>query len=189
VHQVFGGLREIPLDVTAAARVVVEDAQRNRQTPLAIRGKHLERSTVEVEMPERPNVRGFIAADLSGVAPYFGAHFAGTLAATEPRLAQQAMSLHIPLDRGIGGEPSQERIDLGQSGEVVVVKLVAPVRVITVVKLKSLGERSRQANLPAVLAYGAAQGADWVVALAARYVVPSGDGVCCEVHVASGHRM
>jgi type III secretion system FlhB-like substrate exporter len=61
--------------------------------------------------------------------------------------------------------------------------------VITVLKLESLGEGSRQANLPAVLAQGAAQGADRVVALAARRVVPSGDGVCCEVHVASGHRM
>jgi len=63
------------------------------------------------------------------------------------------------------------------------------VGVITVLKLESLGEGSRQGDLPAVFAHGAAQGADRVVALAARRVVPSGDGVCCELHVASGHGM
>jgi len=107
VHQVFGSLREIPLDVAAESRVVVEDAQRHRGVPLAFRSEHLERSMVEVEMPERPDVRGFVAADLSGLASCFGAHFAGTLAETKPRLAQPAVSLHVPLDRGIGGEPSQ----------------------------------------------------------------------------------
>jgi hypothetical protein len=61
------------------------------------------------------------------------------------------------------------------------------VGVIKVLKLESLGEGSRQGNLPAVFAHGAAQGADRVVALPARRVVPSGDGVCRELHVASGH--
>ena len=44
-------------------------------------------------------------------------------------------------------------------------KLVAPVRVIAVLKLESLGEGRCQGYLAAVLAHGAAQGADWVVAL------------------------
>jgi hypothetical protein len=169
--------------------MIVENAQRDRGTPLAVWSEHLERSMVEVEMPKRPNVRGFIAADLSGLAPYFSERFARTLAETTSRLAQQAVSLHIPLDSGIGWEPSQGRIGLGQSGQVVVVKLIAPVGVITVLKLESLGEGSRQANLPAVFAHGAAQGADRVVALVTCRVIPSGDGVCCEVHVASGHGM
>ena len=30
VHQVLGGLREVPLDVAAQSRVVIEDAQRDR---------------------------------------------------------------------------------------------------------------------------------------------------------------
>ena len=30
VHEVLGGLREIPLDVAAQSRVVIEDAQRDR---------------------------------------------------------------------------------------------------------------------------------------------------------------
>ena len=107
MHQVLGGLREIPLDVAAQSRVVVEDAQRDRGAPLAVRSEHLERSMVEIEMPQRPDVLGFVAADLSGLAPCFGAHFAGALAGTRPWLAQQAVSLHVPLDRGIGGEPSQ----------------------------------------------------------------------------------
>ena len=57
MHQVLGGLREIPLDVAAESRVVVEDAQRDRAQPLAVGSEHLERSVVEIEMPQRPDVR------------------------------------------------------------------------------------------------------------------------------------
>jgi hypothetical protein len=56
VHQVLGSLREIPLDVVAQPRVVIEDAQRDRPQPLAAGSEHLERSMVEVEMPERSDV-------------------------------------------------------------------------------------------------------------------------------------
>ena len=35
VHQVLRGLREVPLDVAAQSRVVIEDAQRDRPQPLA----------------------------------------------------------------------------------------------------------------------------------------------------------
>ena len=35
VDQVLGGLREVPLDVAAESRVVIEDAQRDRAQPLA----------------------------------------------------------------------------------------------------------------------------------------------------------
>ena len=55
-------------------------------------------------------------------------------------------------------------------------QLVAPVRVIAVLEMKSLGEGRRQRDLAAVFAHGAAQGTDRVVALAPRRVVPARDG-------------
>jgi len=57
--------------VAAQSRVVIEDAQRDRPHPLAAGSEHLERSVVEIEMPERPDVRGFVTADLSRLAPSF----------------------------------------------------------------------------------------------------------------------
>ena len=87
VHQVLGGLGEVPLDVAAESRVVIEDAQRDRAEPLAAGGEHLERAVVEIEMPQRPDVLGFVAADLSGLTPLFGACFAGPLSGKTPRLA------------------------------------------------------------------------------------------------------
>ena len=79
VHQVLGGLREVPLDVAAQSRVVIEDAQRDRAQPLAAGSEHLERSVVEIEMPQRPDVLGFVAADLARLAPLFRAYFARAL--------------------------------------------------------------------------------------------------------------
>ena len=86
VDQILGGLREIPLDVAAQSRVVIENAQRDRPLPLAAGSEHLERSVVEVEMPERSDVGGFVAADLSCLASLFGAHFARASAGPKPRL-------------------------------------------------------------------------------------------------------
>ena len=68
MDQILGGLREIPLDVAAQPRVVVEDAQRDRPQPLAAGSEHLERSVMEVEMPECSDVGGFVAADLPCLA-------------------------------------------------------------------------------------------------------------------------
>ena len=43
VHEVFSGLREVPLDMAAKPRVVIENAQRDRAHPLAVGSEHLER--------------------------------------------------------------------------------------------------------------------------------------------------
>ena len=68
-------------------------------------------------------------------------------------------------------------------------QLVAPVRVVVVLEHESLGEGRGQGDLAAVLAHGAAQGADRVVVLAACRVVPPLDGDGRELDVASGHGM
>ena len=95
------------------------------------------------------------------------------------------MSLHVALDCGIGGEPPQRGIGLHQRDEVVVVQLIAPVRVIAVLEMKSLGEGRRQRDLTAVSAHGAAQGADWIVVSAPGCVVPPFNGGGRELGVAS----
>ena len=107
MHQVLGSLREIPLDVVAQSRVIIEDAQRDRPQPLAAGSEHLERAVMEVEVPERSDVGGFVAADLPCLPSRFRACRARTSAGPEPGPTHQAVSLHGTLDRGIGGEPPQ----------------------------------------------------------------------------------
>ena len=68
-------------------------------------------------------------------------------------------------------------------------KLIAPVRVIAVLKMEPLSQGRCQGYLAAVLAHGAAQGADWVVVHAARRVVPACDGDGREADVAPGYGM
>ena len=114
---------------------------------------------VEIEVPQRPDVLGLVAADLAGLAPGFGDRLPGALAGLGLGLAHPAVSLHVAPDRGIGAEPPQRRIGLHQRGEVVVVQLVAPVRVLAVLEQKPLGQGRGQRDLAAVLADGAAQDA------------------------------
>ena len=56
--------------------MIVEDGQGDGAQPLAAGREHLLRSVVEIEMPERSDVGGFIAADLARLPPSFGAGFA-----------------------------------------------------------------------------------------------------------------
>ena len=90
MHQILGGLREVPLQVAAQSRVVIENAQHDRALPLAAVREHLERPVVEIEMPQGPDVLGFVAADLSSLASVSRARFAG--AASWPPAAACAAS-------------------------------------------------------------------------------------------------
>ena len=189
MHEILRGLREVPLNVAAESRMIVEDAQRDGAQPLAAWSEHLERAVVEIEMPQRPDVVGFVAPNLARLASRFGDDLAGSSLGLKPRLGHPAVSLHVPPDRGIRAERPQRRIGLHQGGEVVVVQLIAPVLVIAVLENQPLGEGSGQGHLAAVFAHGAAQDADRVVVSAPRHVIPPLDGDSREPDVASGYGM
>jgi hypothetical protein len=74
-------------------------------------------------------------------------------------------------------------------GEVVVAQLITLVRVIPVLEVKSLSDGECQRYLATVLAHGATQGADWVIGLAERHVIPARDGVGRNVEITPGHVM
>ena len=86
MDEVLRSFGRIPLDVTAQPRMAIKDAQRNRALPPAIPSEHLLQSVMEIEMPQCPDVCGFIAADLSRLAPLFRKQFTGALARPKPRL-------------------------------------------------------------------------------------------------------
>ncbi len=108
VDQVLGGLTEVPLDVAAEPRVVIEDAQRDRVQPGPGVREHLERAVVEVEVPQRPDVLGLVAANLASLASGFGDRLARVPGGLGLGFAHPAVSLHVALDRGIGTEPPSD---------------------------------------------------------------------------------
>ena len=87
--------------------MVVEDAQGDGAQPLAAGSEHLLRTVMEIEAPQRPDVLGFVAANLARLVPSFGAGFARASVRHNHGLLQQTVSLHVALDRGIRGEPPQ----------------------------------------------------------------------------------
>src|SRR5271157_5183667 len=69
------------------------------------------------------------------------------------------------------------------------VQLIAPVRVIPVLEMKSLGDGWCKRDPATVVTHGAAQGADGVVRLAQRRVIPARDGAGRDAEITSGHGM
>ena len=65
MDEVLGGLGEVPLQMAAQSRMVVEDAQGDRRLPLAAGREDLQPAVVEIAMPQRADVLGFVAADLA----------------------------------------------------------------------------------------------------------------------------
>ncbi len=101
MDQVFGGLRKIPLKMTAQARVVIQNAQRDGVFPLSAIGDHFEGSMMEVEMPQGSDILGFIAANL----PVFTAAGCTLFSRAPfwlPSLAHHPTGLHETFYGGVG---------------------------------------------------------------------------------------
>ena len=164
VRQVLGGFRQIPLQVAAEPRAVVEDAQGQRLLPLAAGREHRERAVVEVEVPQCADVFRLVAADLPLFPPPGRADLAGSALGC-PRLADHAVGLHVPPDGGVRTWRPQRRVGLGRRAQVVVVQLVGPVLVRFVLRKQAFGQPRRQRDLATVLAQGPLQHAHRVVLL------------------------
>ena len=76
MHEILGGLGKVPLEVAAEPRMVVQDGQGDGPLPLAAGSEDLPRTVMEVEVPKRPHVLGFVAADLPVLASLGGNDFA-----------------------------------------------------------------------------------------------------------------
>ena len=189
MHQILGRLREVPLQMAAQPRVIVEDPQRQRPLPLATRQEHRKRALMEVQMPQGADILGLVAADLSTLASLRRTFLAGTALGRRPPLADPAVSLHISPDRGIRTERPQGRLGLDPGDEVVVVQLVAPVLVVAILGEQVLGLRRGQGDLAAVLTHDPSQDADRIVLRPSGGVVPTLDGRGGELDQAAVHRM
>ena len=188
VDEVLGGLGEVPLQMAAQPRMVVEDAQGDGRLPAAAGREDLQPAVVEIAVPQRADVLGFVAADLALFAALGRQDFAGAALDVRPRLAEQAVGLHVAPDRAIRSQRSQRRIGLDRRRQVVEVQLVGPVRMGVVLLGQLPDQRRRQGDLAAVLAHGAAEDLERIVLLP-RLVVPAFDGDGGEVDLAAADRV
>ena len=145
---------------------------------------------VEIEMPQRPDVLGFVAANLARLSPSFGAGFAGALVQRNPRLSHQAVSLHVALDRGIRAEAARAR-DCPSPGRRGCRSAIGSSSAGDL----STGDGSRSAmaaperSCRGLCGSRGARRRPDRRRCPARRVVPSLDGDGCETDIASGHRM
>ena len=67
VTEFLGAFGQIPLGMAAQARMIIEDAQQERVSPLAVGQEHPQRAVVKVQMPEPVDILALVAANLAGL--------------------------------------------------------------------------------------------------------------------------
>ena len=172
VDEDLGGLREVPLQVAAEARVVVEEAEQDRRLPFAGRRRHAALGVVHIAVPEAVAARHLVAEHLAGLR---GRHGLG-LEAPPAALAHQPAIAHRPGQRRVGGHRAERRIGLDQHPQVLVVQLRRPRRMRPVLVAQRLDQRRRhRPHPPGIGARPAPQRLDRVLVCRPRLVVPALD--------------
>ena len=165
---------DVPLQVAAQARVVVDHGEQGGVGPLAAGGQDLAPGLVEVAVPQPMHV-GHLEE------PALARHEAGVLLVA-PRAAvlAQPVMLHVAAHRGVARQDAQRRLLAPQRHQVVVDQLVAPARVLLAQGPDRLGHRHRHAGMRArVLGHLALERPDRVL-LVASAVVPALEGLEAE---------
>ena len=189
VDQILGRLRNIPLQMATQTRVVIENAQHHRTKPLATRTQHPERTVMKIQMPQRTDVVGFVAADLSLPSTLGRSDLTSTRLRSQPVLTHHAVRLHVTANGGIRTERSQRWLLLHRSGQVVVVQLVSPMRMLAVLANKLFGQTRSKRHLAPIFTHRPPQAAYRVVLLTPRPVIPPFDGRRGKTHFATVDRM
>ena len=182
MHQTRSRFVEIPLRVTDKPGAVVQNGQQDRSDPLAVRQQHLERSVMEVEVPQTAHVLALVTANFTRRGVFPGSDLAGPLGSRLAPLTEQTVRDHEAMQRRVRRRRAQVGIVLDLRGQVVQVQLVAPRRVLLMLPADGLGQlvRHRQ-ELSAVTAKLPLQYGDRVPGRPCR-VVPALDGRDAEVH-------
>ena len=144
VNEDLRGLFEVPLEVAAETRAVIENTEHSRLSPLSVGRQHGPRPLMEVQVPEAVHVGDSVRAPLAcferrlavGVFPV--AAFAGT---------KQPLPLHEPAHGGVAGHRAEAGVFAGERDEVVVVQLEAPARMVAVLLRERLGDGGAQARM------------------------------------------
>jgi hypothetical protein len=142
VDEGLGGLAEVPLQVAAESRAVVENAEQLRLLPLPRGGQDGARALVKVQVPEAVYVRDFVRAPL---ACHERLAVRG-LAMAMFSAAQEASALHETAYGRIARYRA-EALLAGQRDEVVVVQLEGPARMVAMLLDDGLLERRAETRM------------------------------------------
>ena len=166
VDELLGVLSvQVPLRVAAHARAVVECAKEIGCLALPGRREHLPLAHVIVVVPEGIDVCDLVGARL----PRDDLRLAALAAAS--RVLEHPAVLHETAHRRVPGHRAERRVLLDPHTEVVVMELVAPARVLVVLRGEHPRERLRDARVRARVARHFALLRAERVGLAARRVV------------------
>ena len=177
VAEFLGAFAQIPLSMAAKPGVVVQHAQQQRISPLAALQEDAQRPVMEVQVPEAVDIGVFVAAHLAALEAMLGGLGAGAIDRAAAPALEQALGLHEAQHRGIGRGRTQFGLLLRQHGQVVGVKLVAPIGVLPVLENQGFPEWQTQAGVLAqVGAELALQRGHRVLLFIQRQVIPALDG-------------
>ncbi len=190
VDEVLSRLRQIPLQVTTQAGVIIEDTQQHGLVPLPVCGQHFTGAFVKVQVPQLVDVADFVGALLER-GPGHDRKACGAVphARPLPFLAQQTLVPHEAAHRWVRGHRMQGRVFVGQRHQVVVMELVAPAGVLLILGLDGLhkpaGHGGMRARLSWHLALQRREGIHYVLGP----VVPALDRGGAEADPLFGRRM
>ena len=179
VHEHLRGFGQVPPQVAAQPRVIVQEPQQDGRLPLPGGDQHTARAVVEVGMPQRMAARDLVAEHLAGCHR----RRVPVPAAPAAALSDQPAVAHRPGQRGVGGHRPERRIGLGPRGQVLVVQLRRPRRMRPVLLAQRLHQQRRdRAFPPGIGARAALQRPNRIVLRRTRLVVPALDSGDREAH-------
>jgi hypothetical protein len=131
VNQTLGGLAEVELQVATQPRVIVEDGERHRALPFSGFLQQSDLGQMKVQVPERMDMGGLVAAHLTLLTAPCGPLLAGGwlrgLTATPPTVLA-----HTTQNRLVARHRVQLWPLAGKCASVVIVQLNAPAGMIVV---------------------------------------------------------
>jgi hypothetical protein len=175
MDECLGIFVQVPLQVAAKSRAVIQHSHKLSGGVLARRQQHTARAFMKIRMPERMDMLDLEAADLTRNEVIIDAGAAAF--SPSPSRFKQTVLFHEPRDRGVRRQRFQLLVLFGDRDEIVVVQLVGPARMLFVQSSERLLDRHRHRGMTAgVRRYFARQRPHRVVRMFLSQIQPPLDG-------------
>ncbi len=190
VAEFLGALAQIPLQVAAQPRAVVEQPEQERITPLPVGPQHPDLAVMKVEVPQGVHLLALVTAHFSGREAQFGRLGPGTVHRAPSAAREQTVGLHEASHTAVAWTRAERRLLLHHHSQIVSVQLVTPLRMGAVLRGEFFRHRVRHRGEPAgVPADLPAQRPHRILFRLQGPVIPPLDGRDAKVHPLAAARM